>query len=61
MTDSALGQVVVLGATGFLGQAIVAQLTATGADVHGFSSRSLNLTERSAFSVSTRCPAPRRR
>jgi UDP-glucose 4-epimerase len=51
MTDSALGQVVVLGATGFLGQAIVAQLTATGADVHGFSSRSLNLTERSAFSV----------
>ncbi len=51
MTDASLGQVVVLGATGFLGQAIVAQLTTTGADVHGFSSRSLNLTERSAFSV----------
>jgi nucleoside-diphosphate-sugar epimerase len=43
--------VVVLGATGFLGQAIVGQLAGVGVDAHGFSSRSLNLTERSAFGV----------
>jgi UDP-glucose 4-epimerase len=51
MTESSLGQVVVLGATGFLGQAIVAQLAGVGAEVHGFSSRSLNLTNQSAFGV----------
>jgi UDP-glucose 4-epimerase len=51
MTKSSLGQVVVLGATGFLGQAIVAQLAGVGADVHGFSSSTLNLTDWAAFSV----------
>ena len=46
------GKVIVLGATGFLGQAIVARLT--GEDqvtVHGFSSKTLNLTDRAAFGV----------
>ena len=51
-TDNAtLDKVVLLGATGFLGLAIAAQLTGTGADVHGFSSRTLNLTDRAAFGV----------
>jgi UDP-glucose 4-epimerase len=51
MTESSLGQVVVLGATGFLGQAIVAQLAGTGVEVHGFSSSTLDLTNRAAFSI----------
>jgi nucleoside-diphosphate-sugar epimerase len=51
MTGASLGQVVVLGATGFLGQAIVARLAGEGADVHGFSSATLDLTNPSAFSV----------
>lgn len=45
------GQVVLLGATGFLGQAIAAKLAADGATVHGFSSKTLNLTDRAAFGV----------
>jgi nucleoside-diphosphate-sugar epimerase len=51
MTEASLGQVVLLGASGFLGQAISARLAGVGADVHGFSSRSLNLTDRAAFGV----------
>src|SRR5438093_2544035 len=51
MAADTLGSVVLLGATGFLGQAIVARLAGEGADVHGFSSRSLNLTDKNAFSV----------
>ena len=49
MTSSFSGPVVVLGATGFLGQAIGAALEQAGADVHGFSSRTLDLTDRAAF------------
>src|SRR5581483_8356996 len=45
------GTVVLLGASGFLGQAITAKLAGQGIDVHGFSSRSLNLTDRNAFGV----------
>jgi UDP-glucose 4-epimerase len=45
------GTVVLLGATGFLGQAIAAALTAAGETVHGFSSKTLNLTDRAAFGV----------
>ena len=45
------GKVVLLGATGFLGQAIAAALTAAGSIVHGFSSKTLNLTDRAAFGV----------
>ena len=45
------GQVVLLGATGFLGQAIGARLARDGATVHGFSSKTLNLTDRAAFGV----------
>jgi nucleoside-diphosphate-sugar epimerase len=51
MASNTLGSVVLLGATGFLGQAIAAKLAGEGADVHGFSSRSLNLTDKDAFSV----------
>jgi nucleoside-diphosphate-sugar epimerase len=43
--------VVLLGATGFLGKAIAAQAETAGATVHGFGSRTLNLTDRAAFSV----------
>jgi nucleoside-diphosphate-sugar epimerase len=43
--------VVLLGATGFLGQAIAAALTAAGSTVNGFSSKTLNLTDRAAFGV----------
>jgi nucleoside-diphosphate-sugar epimerase len=45
------GKVVLLGATGFLGQAIAAALTTAGSTVHGFSSKTLNLTDRAAFGV----------
>jgi UDP-glucose 4-epimerase len=45
------GKVIVLGATGFLGQAIESALSKAGADVHGFSSKTLNLTDRAAFGV----------
>jgi nucleoside-diphosphate-sugar epimerase len=45
------GNVVLLGATGFLGQAIAAALTAAGSTVHGFSSKTLDLTDRAAFGV----------
>jgi len=51
MASNTLGSVVLLGATGFLGQAIAAKLAGEGADGHGFSSRSLNLTDKNAFSV----------
>jgi UDP-glucose 4-epimerase len=51
MTARKLGTVVLLGATGFLGQAIEAKLRQDGQSVHGFSSKSLNLTDRAAFSV----------
>ncbi len=42
---------VVLGASGFLGKVIAEWLTASGAEVHGFSSKTLNLTDRAAFGV----------
>ncbi|MGE3271649.1 MAG: NAD-dependent epimerase/dehydratase family protein [Chloroflexota bacterium] len=51
MSNATLGTVVLLGATGFLGQAIGARLKSEGATVHGFSSKTLNLTDRAAFSV----------
>lgn len=51
MSSNTLGTVALLGATGFLGQAISAQLEKDGATVHGFSSKGLNLTDRAAFSV----------
>jgi nucleoside-diphosphate-sugar epimerase len=51
MTVYGLGRVVVLGASGFLGTAISAQLTSRGAETHGFSSKTLNLTDRAAFGV----------
>jgi nucleoside-diphosphate-sugar epimerase len=51
MSNSFPGLVVLLGATGFLGQAIDAALSASGATVHGFSSKTLNLTDRAAFGV----------
>jgi UDP-glucose 4-epimerase len=51
MTDNNPGTVVLLGATGFLGQAISARLASDGATVHGFSSKTLNLTDRAAFGV----------
>lgn len=51
MSGNGSGTVVLLGATGFLGQAIGARLQADGATVHGFNSKSLNLTDRAAFSV----------
>ena len=60
-STSDLGTVVLLGATGFLGVAITAHLAGQGVDVHGFSSRSLDLTDRSAFGCSMRWLAPRRR
>ena len=50
-TRTPLGTVVLLGATGFLGQAISAQLEKDGATVHGFSSKALNLTDRVAFKI----------
>jgi len=51
MTSTFTGPVVLLGATGFLGQAISAALSTAGATVRGFSSKTLNLTDRSAFGV----------
>jgi len=55
MTDTSAdrlsGPVVLLGASGFLGQAIAARLAGEGIETHGFSSRSLNLTDRAAFGV----------
>src|SRR5690349_2730619 len=51
MAANTLGSVVLLGATGFLGQAIAMKLAAERVDVHGFSSRSLNLTDKNAFGV----------
>lgn len=45
------GTVILLGATGFLGQAIQSALSRTGAEVHGFSSKTLDLTDRAAFGV----------
>lgn len=51
MSDTFSGPVVLLGATGFLGQAIGAALAQAGAEVHGFSSKTLNLTDRAAFGV----------
>jgi nucleoside-diphosphate-sugar epimerase len=45
------GKVIVLGATGFLGRAIEAALVKAGAEVHGFSSKTLDLTDRAAFGV----------
>jgi UDP-glucose 4-epimerase len=48
---SDLGTVVLLGATGFLGRAIAARAEAAGAQVHGFNSKTLNLTDREAFRV----------
>jgi len=51
MTATNLGSVVLLGATGFLGKAIAAQLEQAGAKVHGFNSKTLDLTDRAAFSV----------
>jgi nucleoside-diphosphate-sugar epimerase len=51
MTSTFAGPVVLLGATGFLGQAIGAALAGAGAEVHGFSSKTLDLTDRSAFGV----------
>lgn len=51
MTESFSGPVVLLGASGFLGRAIEAELERAGAAVHGFSSKTLNLTDRSAFGV----------
>lgn len=51
MSGTTLGTVALLGATGFLGKAIGAQLESDGATVHGFSSKTLNLTDRAAFSV----------
>jgi len=50
-SSNTLGTVVLLGATGFLGQAIGARLQQDGATLHGFSSKTLNLTDRAAFSV----------
>ena len=44
MSGASLGRVVVLGGTGFLGQAIVARLAGVGAEAHGFSSATLDLT-----------------
>ena len=49
MTNTFSGPVVLLGATGFLGQAIGAALEKAGAEVHGFSSKTLDLTDRAAF------------
>jgi UDP-glucose 4-epimerase len=51
MTSTLSGSAVLLGATGFLGQAIGAALEAAGANVHGFSSKTLNLTDRASFGV----------
>jgi len=51
MSGASLGRVVVLGATGFLGQAIVARLAGVGAETHGFSSATLDLTNPAAFGV----------
>ena len=51
MTNSFSGPVVLLGATGFLGQAIEAALKRSSATVYGFSSKTLNLTDRAAFGV----------
>jgi UDP-glucose 4-epimerase len=51
MSGKTLGTVVLLGATGFLGKAIGAEAESSGATVHGFSSKTLNLTDRAAFSV----------
>ena len=51
MTVQGLGRAVVLGASGFLGTVISERLAAGGAEVHGFSSKSLNLTDRAAFGV----------
>jgi UDP-glucose 4-epimerase len=51
MSDTFSGPVVLLGATGFLGQAIGAALSRAGAEVHGFSSKTLDLTDRAAFGV----------
>jgi len=46
------GNVILLGATGFLGQAIGARLAREDqVTVHGFSSKTLNLTDRAAFGV----------
>lgn len=51
MTTNGLKRVVLLGASGFLGTAISAQLAGSGATVDGFSSKTLNLTDRAAFGV----------
>jgi nucleoside-diphosphate-sugar epimerase len=51
MTSTFAGPVALLGATGFLGQAIASALATADATVHGFSSKTLNLTDRAAFGV----------
>ncbi|MCC7368081.1 MAG: NAD(P)-dependent oxidoreductase [Chloroflexi bacterium] len=51
MSGNGTGAVVLLGATGFLGQAIGARLQADSVTVHGFNSKTLNLTDRAAFGV----------
>ena len=45
------GNVIVLGATGFLGRAIESALAKAGTEVHGLSSKTLDLTDRAAFGV----------
>jgi UDP-glucose 4-epimerase len=51
MTSTFARPVVLLGATGFLGQAIGAALSEASSEVHGFSSKTLDLTDRAAFGV----------
>jgi UDP-glucose 4-epimerase len=51
MSGTFTGDVVLLGASGFLGRAIGTAISAAGAGGHFFSSRTLNLTDRAAFGV----------
>jgi nucleoside-diphosphate-sugar epimerase len=46
---ASLGRVVLLGASGFLGRAIARRLARDGVELHGFSSKTLDLTDRSAL------------
>jgi nucleoside-diphosphate-sugar epimerase len=51
MTVSYPGPVLVLGHSGFVGRALSSALQQTGAAVHGFSSKELNLRDPAAFEV----------
>lgn len=50
-THGTLGRTVVLGASGFVGKALMAHLESLGVEAHGFTSKTLDLTDAAALSA----------